>query len=159
MKTLLTSALTLGLLALAPVASADDGGGDGEGRQHPNHGPKPVSEETLQSIADAWGMDVETLREERLAGKTFLQIAIENEIPREDVKAVLPPHHDKHHFRKAVAAQVAEALGLTVDELKESLKAGSSLRELVEASGLDFDALMDEIKAEIKANAPVQEQE
>jgi hypothetical protein len=48
----------------------------------------------------------------------------------------------------------AKLLGLSTDELKESLQSGTTLAELADEKGVSRDALLDSIKEGLKAGAP-----
>lgn len=131
-KALLAGILTIGAIATTaiPVAAASEGM-----MQH--------REEMAQKIADLLGIDVETLKTEREAGKNLMEIAEEYGASDEVIQELkeMKKHMQgkrKPRFSKKALEQVADAMGITTENLVEQLKDGAKLKDLAEEYGVDL---------------------
>lgn len=128
-KALLAALLTIGAIATTaiPVAAAK----------------QPIREERAQKIADILGIDVETLKTEREAGKNLMEIAEEygaSDEAIEQLKEMKKNMHGKrkHRFPPKALEQVADAMGITTEDLMQQLKDGAKLKDLAEEHGVDL---------------------
>ncbi|MGB1251583.1 MAG: hypothetical protein ACPG8W_13280 [Candidatus Promineifilaceae bacterium] len=98
-------------------------------------------EKDIERAAEKFGMTVEALQAELDAGKTFKEIAAAQGV---ELPVGRRGHGGKGHAKFGKidrAAIVAEALGITVDELKAARQEGTTLNELAEANGTTMDAV------------------
>ncbi len=141
-------------------------------------GKGAIGEEVLELLK----LDEEAYREKRKAGSTLAEIAEEQGVSRDSLKAALTEANDrkleerkqrfaegldalidaapraegesgKGVFGRAEAADlsaVAEALGLTADELKTQLKEGKTIAGIAEDKGVEAQMLIDAQKAAIE---------
>jgi capsid protein len=65
--------------------------------------------------------------------------------------------HPRH--ARAFGRHMSEVLGMTKEEIRAEIEAGSTIEELVEEQGLDFDEVKAELKAEHKEKMESAEQE
>jgi hypothetical protein len=144
MKTGLKVALFLALFALlVPLAAANEGGADG-GQEHPR-GPR----KNLEQIAENWGIDLETLKEKLESGQTLREIAEELGIPAPEKPPVDWNKNKPPKFK--VMEALAEEVGVSMEEIGEAFKNGTSLPEIAASYGLDF-------KTWVQATFPVKEE-
>lgn len=151
-------ALTAVITSAIPVASAET----------TDSNKPPLSQEMIQhrqemaqKIADLLGIDVATLRSEREAGKTILEIAKEQGASDTVIQQLKQMHGQKNHghkrLPKAVLEKVAAAMGISVDDLIAKLKSGEKLKDLAEEYGVDLKALKEQFKADHQSNSTVED--
>lgn len=63
----------------------------------------------------------------------------------------LARHEERSANRAERSQDLADTLGLSVDELRAALQDGSTLADLAEAAGLDLEAFIDDLVAEAEA--------
>lgn len=145
----LTSILVVAAIATTaiPVAAA-------ETVETENSNKPPLTEEMIQhreemaqKIADLLGIDVETLKEEREAGKNLMEIAEEYDASdavlqelkemRKEMNGKKNRNH-KTRLPKEALEKVAEAMDISAEELIEQLKDGTKLKDLAEEYGIDL---------------------
>ncbi len=122
-------------------------------------------QEMAQKIADLLGIDVATLKTEREAGKTIMEIAEEQGASDEviqqlkDMRKQLHGQKNNGHKRlpKAALEKVAAAMGISVDDLVAKLKSGEKLKDLAEEYGVDLKALKEQFKADHQSNSTVED--
>lgn len=135
-KALLAGLLTIGAIATTaiPIASA---------KPPMNEAMIQHREEMAQKIADLLGIDVETLKTEREAGKKLMEIAEEYGASEEVIEQLKEMKKNiqgkrKHHFSKEGLEQVADAMDITTEDLVDQLKDGAKLKNLAEEYGVDL---------------------
>lgn len=63
----------------------------------------------------------------------------------------LAAHAEQHATREAAKAELADLLGMSVEELRAALRDGSSLADLADSAGVDRQVLIDRFVAEAEA--------
>lgn len=109
---------------------------------------------TIAELAGEQGVDVNTVIDAMVAAAT--------EDLREHVTAIVNgeaplggPGRGGHHGGRGVAARldtVADALGITEDELHDALEDGQTIAEVAEANGVDVQTVIDALVAEAKTH-------
>ncbi len=135
------SALVLSL-AFGSLASAD------------TKGPRVP----LEVIAEAFSMDVDTLRAELQGGSTLKEIAANHGVSEEALKQLHPKKNKQISLKNLsddAREYLASFLGLTVEELHASREAGVSFKETVEAHGFT----VKEVFAALKEYKEAQDEE
>ncbi|SFD97212.1 hypothetical protein SAMN05216378_1812 [Paenibacillus catalpae] len=140
-------------------------------------GTKFISDSVLTLL----NLDRETLNEKLAAGSTLAEIAAEQGVSNDDLKAALTTAFEEHQTAEKdqfsanldtmitseqlaqgrrggrengfgySLDEVATALNLTEDELKDELQAGKTIAAIAEAKGISEDTVVSEIEAAINA--------
>lgn len=154
------SVLLIGLLASVVLAQTVTPGAETENSATPaqglslrslHHGVMSSGSAHDAYLAEALGITVEELQAaRRQATAAYLADAVTaGDITQEQADLMLAKHAlsgviDRH-------ALLAEALGLTVEELEAALAGGQSLSDLMTAAGIDADTLQTNIQAAYEA--------
>lgn len=134
---------------LAPSALASDGQSSGDGQVR-----KGLPLKVFELIAEYLGIDKEELKTELQSGSTFYEIAIDQGVDPVGLDQYLKK--GKNYTKKILQdakllEKLATALGITVEDLKVALSAGTSVKDLAAAHNVD----MDDIKAIMGTNIKV----
>ncbi|MGE0600679.1 MAG: hypothetical protein AB7J35_05075 [Dehalococcoidia bacterium] len=159
------AATVIGLLGLASVGLAvAQSGDDGSTTPAPgvHAGPGAMSgvtgeghEEMQDALAKALGISVDELTAELASGKTVADIAAEKGIDLAALRGTMQEAHPggghgagmgpngmtMGQVPEQMQAALAEALGITVDELKAQLEAGKTVHEIAAENGVDLATL------------------
>jgi hypothetical protein len=100
------------------------------------------------TLAKSLGLTAEQLQAEFQSGKTVPQIAQERGIDLTELQSTMQAQHQANGFPGMAAhgqmgmsqgqATIAEALGLTVEELQQQLQAGKTVLQLAQEKGVDL---------------------
>ena len=151
-KILTAAGITLalvGTVALAAPASAfGPGGGHGKGFGPGSGGPEA---DRGQHLADALGISLEELQAARAeafeAGLT--EAVADGRIDQEQADLMLAGHALKQAIDRE--ALMADALGISVEELQAAREEGKSMRELLDELGIEPQALRERMEAAMDA--------
>lgn len=96
--------------------------------------PCPAPIDRAEAIAEILGITVEDLRSARAEGKTIRELAEELGVDLSEIERPFPqcpPNGER-------LENIAERLGITVEELVAELESGKTIRELAEELGVDL---------------------
>ncbi len=123
---------------------------------HPGKGPRGVFGNELDVdpqalLADELGISVETLQEAQEAAKEagLAQAVEEGWITEDEADLIKARQALQDYIDKE--ALMAEALGITVEELEAAKEAGTPMHELIEELGLDRDTIHENMEAAMDA--------
>jgi uncharacterized protein (DUF433 family) len=122
-------------------------------------GQLPMSDETLEAIADLLDISVDDLQEALKDGTSIEELAESADIDVEDIleaiKEYMPegvPGLGNLQFSEQALKAIANLLDMTVDELKEALEDKTTLEELAESADIDVQDIYDAIRDLMPAN-------
>lgn len=103
-------------------------------------------------LADELDLSLDEIKEEMDSGKGLPEIAEENDIEMKDIlpKPDIKPDIKGPHIPME---ELAERLGITVDELKDTMEEGTTIHELAEELGIEVENILPEEKPHLKKGA------
>ncbi len=137
----------------APSFGPNDAGG--QQGQRGERGPKLFTpEEREAALADALGISVETLAAAKEEAQAALleQAVVDGKITQAQADAILSGENARGYLRdifdkEAVETAVADALGLTVEELQAARDDGKRLPEIAAEQGVELSAVQEAAQA------------
>jgi predicted transcriptional regulator len=101
----------------------------------------------FDAAAEALGLTPEEFFADLHTGKSLREIAKEQGVEMEDVREAMRATRQAGHSPWATYDTVAEALGLTPDELFAELHEGKTLSEIAEEQGVEMDEVREAVSA------------
>lgn len=116
---------------------------------------------SIAQVAEAQGVDVQTVVDALVAAATERLEALEASLPERMTELVNkegwgehdgPGRGPRHHLLGARLDAAADAIGITADELRTELEDGSSIVEVAQAHDVDVQTVIDAMVAEATAH-------
>lgn len=114
-----------------------------------DEGAVTVENDLIARMAESMGMTREALLQALLEGQTFREVMDQQGVTPRDVIPLRDPPPLPHPG--LFLDVLAEALGMSADDLRTALEEGRMVPELIEAEGLSVEAVADDLKASVVA--------